>query len=54
MSVSFTALVQGLLAASSLLVGAVMGIGWQPARTFTAAIMAFGSGTLISAIAFDI
>lgn len=54
MSVSVIALFQGLLAASSLLVGAILGIGWQPARGFTAAIMAFGSGTLISAIAFDI
>ncbi|QQE64241.1 protein kinase [Leptolyngbya sp. BL0902] len=54
MSSSLTALIQGLLAASSLLVGAVLGIGWQPGRSFTAAVMAFGSGTLISAIAFDI
>ncbi len=54
MSASLTALIQGLLAASSLLVGAVLGIGWEPGRAFTAAVMAFGSGTLISAIAFDI
>ena len=54
MSAPLTALTQGLLAASSLLVGAILGIGWQPGRAFTAAIMAFGSGTLISAIAFDI
>lgn len=54
MSVPLTALVQGLLGASSLLLGALLGIIWQPARAFTAAIMAFGSGTLISAIAFDI
>jgi len=54
MSVPLAALAQGLLAASSLLAGALLGIGWQPARTFTAAIMAFGSGTLLSAIAFDI
>jgi CRP-like cAMP-binding protein len=53
MSAPLTALTQGLLAASSLLVGAVLGIGWQPGRAFTAAIMAFGSGTLLSAIAFD-
>jgi CRP-like cAMP-binding protein len=54
MSVPLTALTQGLIAASSLLVGAIIGIGWQPGRAFTAAIMAFGSGTLISAIAFNI
>ncbi|MBD2113481.1 MULTISPECIES: cyclic nucleotide-binding domain-containing protein [Cyanophyceae] len=54
MSVPIAALVQGLLAASSLLVGAILGIAWRPARSITAAIMAFGSGTLLSAIAFDI
>lgn len=54
MSLPLIALIQGLVAASSLLVGAILGIGWQPARAFTAAIMAFGSGTLLSAIAFDI
>lgn len=54
MGIPFAALLQGLLAASSLLAGAILGIGWQPARAFTAAVMAFGSGTLLSAIAFDI
>ncbi|MEO0825743.1 MAG: cyclic nucleotide-binding domain-containing protein [Cyanobacteria bacterium J06639_16] len=54
MTVAFNALLQGLLAASSLLVGGVLGTGWQPGRAFSAAIMAFGSGTLLSAIAFDI
>ncbi len=54
MSVPLVALVQGLLGASSLLVGAILGIAWRPARSLTAAIMAFGSGTLLSAIAFDI
>ncbi|WP_017301106.1 cyclic nucleotide-binding domain-containing protein [Nodosilinea nodulosa] len=54
MSVPFVALLQGLLGASSLLVGSALGISWRPARSLTAAIMAFGSGTLLSAIAFDI
>lgn len=54
MSIPLTALLQGGLAASSLLVGAIVGIALQPPRVFTAAIMAFGSGTLLSAIAFDI
>lgn len=54
MSVPFIALFQGLLGASSLLVGAALGIAWRPARSLTAAVMAFGSGTLLSAIAFDI
>ncbi|HEY9887511.1 MAG TPA: cyclic nucleotide-binding domain-containing protein, partial [Candidatus Obscuribacterales bacterium] len=48
------ALIQGLLGASSLLIGAVLGICWKPGRVVTAAIMAFGSGALLSAIAFDI
>ncbi|MBE7382655.1 MAG: cyclic nucleotide-binding domain-containing protein [Leptolyngbya sp. SIO1E4] len=48
------ALLQGLLGASSLLIGAVLGIYWKPGRAVTAAIMAFGSGTLLAAIAFDI
>lgn len=50
----FDALFQGVLGASSLLIGALLGICWQPGRAFTAAIMAFGSGTLLAAIAFDI
>ncbi|MGB3136862.1 MAG: cyclic nucleotide-binding domain-containing protein [Nodosilinea sp.] len=54
MSVPFAALLQGLLGASSLFLGAVLGIAWRPARSLTAAIMAFGSGTLLSAIAYDI
>lgn len=48
------ALLQGFLGASSLLIGAVLGICWKPGRVVTAAIMAFGSGTLLAAIAFDI
>ncbi|NER79324.1 MAG: cyclic nucleotide-binding domain-containing protein [Leptolyngbya sp. SIO1D8] len=51
---SLDALLQGLLGASSLLIGAVLGICWKPGRAVTAAIMAFGSGTLLAAIAFDI
>ena len=48
------ALFQGFLGASSLLIGAGLGICWKPGRVITAAIMAFGSGTLLAAIAFDI
>ena len=50
----FDALLQGFLGASSLLIGAILGICWKPGRVITAAIMAFGSGTLLAAIAFDI
>jgi len=47
------ALLQGLLAASSSGLGALLGIFWQPSRVLSAAIMAFGSGTLLSALAFE-
>jgi CRP-like cAMP-binding protein len=47
------AFLQGLLAALSSGLGALLGIFWQPSRVLTAAIMAFGSGTLLSALAFE-
>ncbi|MFM1841464.1 MAG: cAMP protein kinase regulatory chain [Cyanobacteriota bacterium] len=50
----FAAFLQGLLGASSMALGAVIAVSWQPGRQFSAAIMAFGSGTLIAAIAFEI
>lgn len=53
-AVHLDAIFQGVLGASSLLIGAIVGVVWQPGRVFSAAIMAFGSGTLLSAIAFDI
>jgi CRP-like cAMP-binding protein len=34
--------------------GAMIAVSWQPGRRFSAAVMAFGSGTLIAAIAFEI
>ncbi|MGB7444278.1 MAG: cyclic nucleotide-binding domain-containing protein [Coleofasciculaceae cyanobacterium] len=48
------AFLQGILGASSLLLGALVGVAWQPSRAMSAAIMAFGSGTLLSAIAFEV
>jgi CRP-like cAMP-binding protein len=51
---AIAALLKGMLGASSLLLGAILGIVWQPRRAFAAAVMAFGSGTLLAAIAFDI
>ncbi|MEE3717541.1 cyclic nucleotide-binding domain-containing protein [Tumidithrix elongata RA019] len=47
------AFLQGLLAAMSSGLGALLGIFWQPSRVLSAAIMAFGSGTLLSALAFE-
>ncbi len=49
-----TAFFQGILGASSLAFGAFVGVVWRPRRLFSAAIMAFGSGTLLAAIAFEI
>lgn len=51
---AIAAFLQGMLGASSLALGASVGIFWRPNRAFSAAIMAFGSGTLLSAIAFEI
>src|SRR5262245_1078271 len=44
----------GVLAASGLMLGAVVGLWTRPAHRIVAAVMAFGSGTLLSAVAFDL
>ncbi len=49
-----TALGYGMLTASALLLGALVGIYLRPQERLIAVIMAFGSGTLISALAFDL
>jgi len=51
---AIAAFLKGVLGASSLLLGAILGILWQPGRAFSAAFMAFGSGILLAALAFDI
>lgn len=51
---AIAAFLQGILGASSMALGASLAVAWQPSRKFSAAIMAFGSGTLIAAIAFEI
>jgi CRP-like cAMP-binding protein len=51
---AMAAFLQGVLGASSLAIGAYVGVIWRPKQAFSAAIMAFGSGTLIAAIAFEI
>lgn len=45
---------QGILGASSLILGASVGVLWQPNKAFSAAIMAFGSGILLAVLAFEI
>jgi ZIP family zinc transporter len=44
----------GTLAASSLVAGALIAMRYQPSRRALGLIMAFGSGVLISAVAFDL
>ncbi len=50
----FKAFFLGTAAASSLLVGALIGLFWKPSQKTTAAVMAFGAGILISALAFEL
>src|SRR5690242_14520285 len=54
MPISIQAGLWGLLAGSALLVGAAVGYFAHLPQRLIAAIMAFGSGTLISALAFDL
>lgn len=53
-NLAIASFLQGILGASSMGLGAVIAVFWQPGRKFLAAVMAFGSGTLIAAIAFEI
>ena len=54
MGYALMAFLMGTIAASSLLIGAVIGLFWKPSRRTTAAIMAFGAGILIAALAFEL
>ncbi|BFM39995.1 cyclic nucleotide-binding domain-containing protein [Synechocystis sp. LKSZ1] len=53
-TVASAAFFQGILGASSMALGALLAMVWKPGRQVSAAIMAFGSGTLIAALAFEI
>ena len=48
------ALIFGLVASSALVIGAVTGACWTPPRPLLAAALAFASGALITALAFDL
>ncbi len=48
------ALLFGVVASSALVIGAVAGAYWSPPRHLLAAALAFASGALISALAFDL
>jgi ZIP family zinc transporter len=49
-----TALVYGLLASSSFLIGMGIGLLCSPPRRLVAAVIAFGSGVLVSALTFEL
>jgi ZIP family zinc transporter len=44
----------GLAGASSLLIGAIAGLRFEPSRTAIGLVLGFGAGTLISAVAFEL
>ena len=48
------ALLFGVVASSALVIGAVAGAYWSPPRHLLAAALAFASGALMSALAFDL
>lgn len=54
MATPFLAAAYGILAAGGLVLGAVVGLWTRPSHRVVAAIMAFGSGTLLSALAIDL
>jgi ZIP family zinc transporter len=49
-----TALIYGLAASSALVLGAALGTRWQPPERVTGVLLAFASGALISALAFEL
>nr|MBA2519547.1 ZIP family zinc transporter [Chloroflexia bacterium] len=49
-----TAVLYGVLASAGLLVGAVIGLVSAPPRRLVAAVVAFGSGVLVSALTFEL
>jgi zinc transporter, ZIP family len=49
-----TAILFGLAASSALVIGAVIGSYWDPPREVTGVLLAFASGALISALAFEL
>jgi ZIP family zinc transporter len=49
-----TAILFGVAASSALVIGAVIGSRWDPPREVTGVLLAFASGALISALAFEL
>lgn len=49
-----TAVLFGLAASSALVIGALVGTRWSPPKQVTGVLLAFASGALISALAFEL
>ncbi|KUH85462.1 MULTISPECIES: zinc permease [unclassified Mycobacterium] len=49
-----TAVWFGLAASSALVIGSLIGAKWSPPKTLTGVLLAFASGALISALAFEL
>jgi ZIP family zinc transporter len=49
-----TAILFGLAASSALVIGAALGSAWSPPKRVTGVLLAFASGALISALAFEL
>lgn len=49
-----TAVLVGVIGSSALVLGGVLGSYWQPPRWVTGVFLAFASGTLISALSFEL
>ncbi len=49
-----TALLYGLAASSALVIGSFIGTRWNPPQRLTGVLLAFASGALISALAFEL
>lgn len=49
-----TAVLFGLAASGALVIGSAVGVRWRPPRRVTGVLLAFASGALISALAFEL
>ena len=49
-----TAILFGIAASSALVIGAIVGTRWDPPKAVTGVLLAFASGALISALAFEL
>ncbi len=49
-----TALIYGLIASSGFIIGVLLGLFTSPPRRLLAAVIAFGAGTLVCALTFEL